>query len=244
MKLGPVWKVVVVVVLGGAAVWSVGYIDQIPPQRLAALLGIKVSVSDVTATPKPTPLPAGDKSSTLGIVAVQTFSGPVLVRYGTGTVVSVDGLVLTTVATAPYGSGSFVYQVATPRGQLLRARRVASDAPSGLVLLKADASDLDAVLFSPVQTLAGAQWEAVSAQVVASRFVAMRLPVWVVWSDGDRQTVVSMDRAYASTFNGARLIDETGRSVGLVRNALQPGLITAAHINAFLDRYLGQTIKN
>ncbi len=240
-----------VVVLGGAAVWSVSYIDHIPPQRLASLLGFTVSVSDVGTTSKPTPSPStrltpasGDSSSTLGTVAVQTFSGPVLVRQGAGTAVSVDGLVLTIVATAPYGSGSFVYQIATPRGQLLRARRVSSDAVTGLVLLKAEASDLDAVLFSQVESSAGAQWEAVSAQVIASRFVAMRLPVWVVWSDGDRQTTLSMDRAQASSFNGARLIDESGRSVGLMRNASQPSLITAARINEFLDRYLEQAVKN
>jgi len=241
-----------VVALGGLAVWAVSYIEHTPPQRLAALLGFTVSVSDTDTTPKPTPSPSNrltptdnDSTSALGIVAVQTFSGPVLVRQGAGTAVSVDGLVLTIVATAPYGSGSFVYQIATPRGQILRARRVASDAASGLVLLKADANDLDAVLFDQELPLsAGSQWEAVSAQVVASRFVAMRLPVWVVWSDEGRQTVLSMDRVYAGLMNGARLIDASGRSVGLVRNATQPGLITAAQINAFLDRYLGGAVKN
>lgn len=241
-----------VVVLGSAAVWAVSYIEHTPPQRLAALLGFTVSVTDVGATPEPTPSPSnnptpidGDSTSTLGTVAVQTFSGPVLVRQGAGTAVSADGLVLTTVATAPYGSGSFVYQIATPRGQLLRARRVASDSVSGLVLLKAETNDFDAVLFSQdVSLSAGMQMQAVSAQVVTSRFVPMRLPVWVVWSDENRQTILSMDRAYAGTMNGARLIDESGRSVGLVHNAIQPGLITAAQINAFLERYLGQAINN
>ncbi len=246
MKLGPVWKIVAVVAFGGAAVWAVGYIDHIPPQRLAALLGVSVSVQDQETIPKPTPTPAaGDVSSTLGVVAVQTFSGPVLVRQGAGTAVSVDGLVLTTVATAPYGSGSFVYQIATPRGQLLRARRVASESVDGLVLLKAEANDLDAVLFtSDTAATAGSQWQAVSAQMIASRFIAMRLPVWVVWSDIGRPAVLSIDRAYAGIMNGARLVDESGRSVGLIRNAAQPGLVTAERINAFLDRYLGQTNKN
>ena len=250
MKLGPVWKIVVVVILGGVAVWSVRYIDRIPAHRLAALLGISVSVSDTNTTPTPsssgnlTPIDAAS-ASTLGVVAVQTFSGPVLARQGAGTVVSVDGLVLTTVATAPYGSGSFVYQIATPRGQVLRARRVAGDPVAGLVLLKAEANDLDAVLFSQEVPLSeGMQLEAVSAQVIASRFIPMQLPVGVVWSDEDRQTLLSMDRVYTNSFNGARLIDESGHSVGLLRNAIQPRLITAAQINAFLERYLGQAIKN
>ncbi len=245
-----------VVALGGVAVWAVSYIEHTPPQRLAALLGFTVSVSDVGSTPKPTPTPTGgpsdrltpirgDASSMLGSVAVQTFSGPVLIRQGAGTAVSVDGLVLTIVATAPYGSGSFVYQIATPRGELLRARRVASDAVTGLVLLKTEANNLDAVIFSQeVPISAGSQMEAISAQVVASRFVPMRLPVWVVWSDEGRQTVLSMDRVYAGAMNGARLIDMSGRSIGLVRSATQTGLITAVNINNFLERYLGQAVKN
>lgn len=246
MKLGRSWKAAGVLVLGGAAIWLVSFIKHIPPQKLASLLGISVSVTEDDVTPKPTPTPAPvNDSSTLGTVAVQTFSGPVLIRQGSGTAVSADGLVLTTAVTAPFGSGSFIYQIATPRGQLLRARRVASDAATGLALLKVDANDLDAVLFDAKSPLsAGSQWEAVSAQVVASKFVALRLPVWVVSSVGDRQTVLSMDHAYAVAFNGARLIDASGRSVGLIRNASQPLLIPAALINTFLERYLGQTIKN
>lgn len=252
MKFRPVWKMVTVVALGGLAVWAISYIEHTPPQRLAALLGFTVSVNDGGATPKPTPIPSnaltpfvGDASSMLGTVAVQTFSGPVLVRYGAGTAVSADGLILTTTATAPYGSGSFVYQIATSRGQVLRARRVASDTATSLVLLKVDANDLDAVLFSQDERLsAGMQLQSVSARVVASRFVPMRLPVWVVWSDENRQTVLSLDRAFAGTMHGARLIDASGHSVGLLRNAAQPGLITAAQINVFLERYFGQAIKN
>ena len=142
-------------------------------------------------------------------------------------------------------SVSYVYQVATGRGQLLRAQRVASDLPNGLVLLKTDASDLDVVLFDQdAEFSAGSQLEAVSAQVIASRFIAMRLPVWVVWTDTGRQTVLSMDRAYAGTLQGARIITVSGSSVGLVKNGAQPGMISAQTINAFLDRYLEQANKN
>lgn len=248
MKFRPVWKMVGVVALGVASLWAVRFIDRIPSQQLSALSGITVSVSDINATPTPSPTPQptpvfGDQNSPLGTVAVQTFSGPVLVRQGAGTAVSVDGLILTTSAAAPFGSGSYIHQIATPRGQLLRARRVASDIPNSLVLLKTDANNLDAVLFSSAESSAGAKWEAVSAQIIASRFVPMRLSVSVVWSDEGRQIALSLDRAFASSFNGARLIDERGRSVGMLRNASQPGLVTADRINAFLDRYLGQEIK-
>jgi S1-C subfamily serine protease len=241
---------IVVVAFGSAAMWSIQYIDRIPAHRLAALLGLSVSVPETTPTPTPTPsnrlTPAdAGQSDALGTVAVQTFSGPVLVRQGAGTAVSVDGLVLTTSFAAPYGSGSYVYQVATSRGQLLRAKRVANDIPNGLVLLKTDANDLDVVLFDQdTQLAAGDELRAVSAQMVASRFVFMSLPAWVVWSDAARQTVLSMDRAYTGTLQGARLITESGSSVGLVRTAAQPGMISAETVNAFLEKYLSQSTKN
>jgi hypothetical protein len=108
-----------------------------------------------------------------------------------------------------------------------------------------DANDLDAVLFSQeASPAAGDELRALAARISASTFVYMELPVWVVWADANRQTALSLDRAYISTMHGARMVDAMGRSVGLLRNAAQPGMISAEVINAFLDRYLGQPIKN
>jgi len=237
---------VLVVALAIASLLAVRYIDRIPPERLASLMGITVTVSDLSVTPSPSPrvTPAGgDQTATLGSVAVQTFAGPRLVRQGPGTAVSADGLILTTIAAAPYGSGSYVYQVATPRGQLLRARRVASDQASGLALLKADATDLDAVLFDETQTLfAGQGLEAVSAAVQLSTFISQRLPVWVVWVSHDGAATLSLDRSLGLGFNGARLVDQSNRSVGVLRYGTGPVFVSAATINAFLESYLAKPI--
>ncbi len=97
MKFSPSWKVIGVVLLGLAALWAIRLIDTIPPHRLASLLGITVTVSDKNA-PQPTasdgPSRVGAKNEplTLSDVAVQTFSGPVLVRQGAGATGVVSGL--------------------------------------------------------------------------------------------------------------------------------------------------------
>jgi len=248
MKFRPAWTMVAVVALACASLLAVRYIDRIPPERLASLMGITVTVSDLSLTPTPSPrvTPAGgDQTATLGSVAVQTFQGPTLIRQGPGTAVSADGLILTTIAAAPYGTGTYVYQVATPRGQLLRARRVASDQASGLALLKAEATDLDAVLFDASQSLfAGQGLEAVSATVLFSKFISQRLPVWVVWATQDGAATLSLDRSLGLTFNGARLVDQSNRSVGILHYASGPVFVSAATINAFLESYLAKPVPN
>jgi hypothetical protein len=240
----PVYAMVAVVVLVGAAAYAVRYIDRIPPEKLSSLLGLSITVSDINATPTPSPrvTPAGgDRTATLGSVAVQTFAGPTLVRQGSGTTVSADGLVLTNIAAAPWGTGGYLYQVATPRGQLLRAKWAAWDSATGLVLLKAEATDLDAVFFEESPGLfAGQKLEAVAAQVLLSRFVSQRLPAWVVWASDDGKATLSLDRSLGSTFNGARLVDDSNRSVGILRYASGPVFVSTAQVNAFLESYLSE----
>lgn len=243
MNSGSVWKMVGLVTLVILAAYSLWYLERTPSHRLASLMGISVTVSDLDArlnSPSPSATVAPASGSALGTVAVQTFSGSVLIRQGAGTAVSSDGLVLTTSATAPYGSGSFVYQVATPRGQLLRAKRVAGDRTSGLTLLKVDTTDMSAVVFERAPDMhAGSLLSALSSRVAVARFVAERLPVWVVsGSDADDSVVLSLDRVYGARMHGARLLDESGRSIGLLRWGVQPSIIGADVINAFLEQYL------
>lgn len=242
------WSMVAVVAIGCLAIVAVKYIERIPPQRLASLMGITVTVSDLDPTPASSPrvTPAGgDQTATLGSVAVQTFAGATLIRQGPGTAVSADGLVLTTVSAAPWGAGGYVYQVATPRGQLLRATWAAWDKATGLVLLKTDATDMDAVLFDSGATLfAGQSTEAVAAQVLFSKFVSQRLPVWVVWVAEDGGATLSVDRSLGLTFNGARLVDDSNRAVGMLRYASGPTFISAATINAFLESYFASSEGN
>ncbi len=249
MKFRPAWALGAVVVLAVASLAAVRYIDRIPPQRLASLLGITLTVSDLrqeSPSPSPRVSPAtNDRTALRGSVAVQTFLGSALVRQGSGTVVSADGLILTTTVAAPYGSGSYVYQIATSRGQLLRAHRVLSDRVSGLVLLKADAVDLDAVLFDTTADpfVAGQQLEAVASQVQISTFTNQRLPLWVAWASPDGQITVSLDRVLGYAFHGARVIDQYGHSLGIILySSSSPRVVKASAINTFLESYLARAV--
>jgi hypothetical protein len=234
MKYGPVWKmtgVVVLVILAGAAIV---FLDHIPLRRITSLAP--------TPTTKPTPStqPNSEVSAlSLGTVAIQTFSGSRLVRSGSGAVVSSDGLIITTSAVAPYGSGSYVYQVATPTGALLRATNAWRDG-SGLVLLKVAATDLDAVLFSEQIPLeAGSTVGLVGAFVQLSHYVPVAMPAVIPYVTDTHEIPLSFDRVFAGLLLAARVIDDAGHSLGLVQlGAGYPRMIPAATLNAFVERYL------
>lgn len=244
MKLGPIGKAVVVVVVALCALFAIRAIDAIPASRLASLLGITVTVSDLSPTASPTPTPLTGRASELsrGTVAVQTFGFSSLVAAGSGTIVSSDGLILTTSLAAPYGSGSYVYQVATSDGAVLRATGVWR--LSGLVLLKVQATDLDAVLFDAATPQSGDSVTIVGALLSLSQYVPVIVPAAVPYVPEARNTVLSFDRALLPSLYGARVVDSAGRSIGLVQPTYPLArLLSAADINAALEKYFAAAQK-
>jgi S1-C subfamily serine protease len=250
MKPSYIWKVVGVVGLTLCAGAAILYLDRFPTARLASLVGITLTVSDgQEPTPSVTPLQIQLAEQlpgfSLGTVAIQTFSGPQLIRSGVGTLVTSDGLIVTTTAGAPFISGSSVYQVLTATGGVYRAIRVAYDAPSGLVLLKTDTADLPGtVTFSEgIRLRAGDTLSAVSATSALSRYAPVVLPMAVVYAIDERQTALSLDRNYLSSLAGARVIDTYGRTIGLLRMEKTPNIISGAVINGVVQRYLSSLTR-
>jgi hypothetical protein len=246
MKLGPISKAVILVVLAVAVLAAVRFLDRIPARRLAALLGVTVTVSDpmsADASPSPSvlvqPLSSQVSALSLGTVAIQTFSGSTLVRTGSGTIVSSDGLIITTAAVAPYGSGSYIYQVAIGDGRLLRASYVWRDG-SGLALLRVAATDLNTVPFDQnIAVYAGSPVTLVGAFLSLSRYTPVIMPAVIPYAADIRDIPLSVDRLFAARLVSARVVDEDGRSIGLVQLAgAYPRMISAAVINTFVDRYL------
>ncbi len=236
MKFGLLWRVLAIALLGCAMLWAISFLDRIPLRQIVALMGVQSSTTEEEH-------PAPDTKLSLSDVAVQTFSGPLLVRQGSGTVVAADGLILTTTSVAPYGSGSFTYQVATP-GRILRARRLTSDPLIGLVLLKVEAGDLNAVLFEPSSlVVSGMSIQATAATFVFSKFTSVHLPVWITWTDTEGSVGLSADNSYGAIIAGARLMSEDGRSVGIFNWVGRPIFIGATKINGFLERHLLKEAK-
>lgn len=245
MKLGPIGRVTALTLFVIAAVASIAYIEHVPTSRLASLFGVSVTVSDLKS-PSPSPavssVPLDDRlpALSLGTVAVQTFSGTQLIRTAAATAVTSDGLLVTTSAATPFGSGSFTYQAATSQGSVVQAHRVAFDAKTGLVLLKADGLDVGTVEFTPPSGIrAGDVLDAVGATFALSHYVPVVLPVTVVYSADGVSAMLSYDRTFTSILAGARLVDTAGHAVGIYSNT-PAGLIGSADISAFVDRYLGQ----
>lgn len=244
MKTGPIVRIVAVVVVGAAAITAIRWFERLPSERLAALLGLRVTISDLS-TPTPTPtgssLPIADRvpELSLGTVAIQTYAGSVLVRSAAGTVVASDGLIVTTAAAAPYGSGSYLYQVTTATGTVSRARRVASDPANGLVLLKVETTEVGTVPFvEDARMRSGDELSAIGATVVLSRYTPVTLPVAVAYALDERTVALSLDRTYLNLLTGSRVVDSQGSTVGLLRPGTTVGVIGAAAVNAFIDRYL------
>lgn len=229
------------VLIAAIAMW---YIDRIPRERLAALMGITVTVSDLTgATPTPSvsssPLTDQVPALSRGTVAIQSFAGTRVVRSGAGTAVSADGLIITTVAAAPYGGGAYRYQIMTADGTVARAVRVAADAPTGLVLLKADTEFSETVAFSEEsRPTPGAGLTAVSALLLATRYTAVILPISVPYLDAGGAPVLSLDRSFVAQLAGARIVDVRGAAVGVYSPASRPSLIGAVKVNEFVRAYL------
>lgn len=245
MKLGPIGRVVTLTVLVIAVVAAIAYIERVPSHRLASLFGVTVTVTDMkspTPSPSVSVVPLDDRlpALSLGTVAVQTFSGSHLVRTAAATAVTSDGLFVTTTAAAPYGSGSFIYQIATSQGSVVRAVRVAYDAKSGLILLKADGLDVGTIGFAAEPGIrAGDVLDAVGATFALSHYVPVVVPMTVVYSPDGIHAVLSYDRSFASLLAGSRLVDAAGRAIGIYSNTAS-GFIGAADISAFTDRYLSQ----
>lgn len=248
MKSAPILRVVAVVLLGCAAIASIALIERLPTRHLLSLVGVSWGESGGDATPTPTtiatrtPLAVSERVSSLSIgsVAVQTFNGSVLVRSGSGTAVSSDGLVLTTSAVAPYGSGSYVYQVATSSGEVLRAKGVWRR--DGLVLLQIAATDLSAVLFEEGDDVqAGREVLIVGALTSLSQYTPVILPATIPYIT-ERDMPISFDRGFQLLLAGARVVDKSGRSLGIILlTTSHPKVVSAGTLNAFLEQYLAAT---
>jgi len=244
MKFGPVSRVVIVTALVLCALLAIRLIEALPVPLLARISGIS---APTRTTPTPTQKAAASHVSepdtfSLGVVAIETFSGPARISHGSGAVVSSDGLIVTTLAAAPYGSGSYVYQVATATGTLLRARNVWHS--SGLVLLKVTATDLNPVFFdASQQVVAGESIKIVGAFVALSRYTPIVLPGTLAYATSS-EVAISFDRSFTLLVPGARVLDGQGHSLGIVQLAgSYIRLLSAQVINSVMDQYLATQQK-
>lgn len=230
MKTGLVIGIIGLVALVCLSVAVIYLIEADTFSRLVTNPEVNPSVSPMRSNVLP--------SLSLGTVAVQTFSGPTMIRSGSGAVISSDGLIVTLISVAPYGSGSYTYQVTTSTGSILRAKAVRWS--SGLVLLRVASDDLNAVLFQEDTLSAGTQMTVVGALAPLSRYTPLILSADVAYIGQADDIALSVDKTYSALLAGARIVDVDGRSVGLAQPGTYVRLIPAQTINAVVEGYLAQ----
>lgn len=172
----------------------------------------------------------------LSTVAVQTFKDDRVLRFGSGSILSSDGLLVTTADTVPYVSGSAVYQVAY-EDRILRGQVVLRDWRANLALVKVDASNLNVAGLA-----AGANIQSGKDLMVSGKMVSFSKPgvfsqrAVLAYLAG---TEVILDTSANNFLSGARAITIDGEGLGIVflRNG-RVQLIGSDTINDFLQKYL------
>lgn len=244
MNFGFSWRIAGMGVLIAGIAVLVAFFDRIPARRLFSTSGITVTLSEASPTPTPSRVPLG-RVIVDGAVAVQTFSGATLIGGVSALSVSADGLVLTTTKAAPFGAG-FVYQIVTSSGSIVRARRVATDPSTGLVLLGADSGVGNSVFFDESRSVgAGDVLTATGVFFQFSELVPFQVPISVVYSIPHRlEMVFAMDRSLQAISLGSALVDDTGHVIGVMSgSASAPKFIYAVQVNAFLQRTLERALN-
>ena len=206
----------------------------------------KSSLVSSSVTPSPFPGPSETvwektiSEAGLSMVAVQTFDGPRLIKSGSGTVVSSDGIIFTPYETVPYGTGSYIYQVAVG-DNVYRATVVARQHPRNLALLKIQTPGLTiGRLVATDDFPVGRQVALVSATIVLSHMAPQALYGSIVSSEG-RQVILDADRTLVTA--GAQVVISDGGVLGsaVIRSG-RVSLIPSSEISEFLETYL-QSIR-
>lgn len=168
-------------------------------------------------------------------VAIQTFQRGKLIRSGTGTVVSSDGLVVTVMDVVPYASPAASYQM-TVYDRVMRARVVARDVKTNLALLKTDTSDLTIAPLSHSHPPVGSPLAMVGGFVNLSVYQTFFAHAWLSYNISGYSV---LDVVPMPIMSGARVLSLDGRQVGMVfiRNG-QVRMVKTGQIQEFLDIYL------
>ncbi|HXV26577.1 MAG TPA: trypsin-like peptidase domain-containing protein [Candidatus Paceibacterota bacterium] len=188
-----------------------------------------------TATPDLSGWAAVVAASEKSGVAIQAFRSGQLIRYGTGTVVSSDGLIATTLEVVPYTTPAAVYQVASPAG-VARGYVVARDTRSNLALLKVEMTGLSIAQFVTARPAAGTPLALVGSLVQLSSFVPYFAHAWFA---SPVPSYGILDAVPAAELGGIRVVGADGRQAGIgyVRGG-QVRMTYAADVEKFVQDYL------
>lgn len=230
------WRVLVpmsVLIVAGVLVWWVligppSGSDQVPN-------GSDDIEPAVMQTPTPgewATLTAGAGPST---VAIQTFQSGRIIRSGSGTAVSSDGLIATVIDVVPFTEPLSSYQV-TIADNVFQAYVVRRDLKANLALVKIDTSGLTIAQMATVRPLIGTPLALIGGMVNVSSYVPHFVQGWL---SADFGSYAVLDANPVPYVGGSRVLNADGRQIGIAfLRSGQVRMIWAEDIAEFIDAYL------
>lgn len=210
-----------------------------PPNHFLAT----ISQPAVTPTPLATEAPMPNEWSALtsdadpSSVLIQTFQGGRVIRSGTGTIMSSDGLIVTVTDVVPFTSPSATYQVIAGE-RFIRAQVVRRNYQQNLALLKADVGDLTIAQTTATRPLVGSPLAIVGGISEVSRYRPYFVHGWLSY---DLDEYAGLDTAFVPTLAGGRAMTADGRQVGVVfLRSERVLMVWMEAIQAFVSEYLGE----
>ena len=172
------------------------------------------------------------KKVSSSIVSVQSFSGNRVIRYGSGVILTEDGIIATVNSVVPTGASYQIWIDGSP----LKGIVVARDWSNNIALIKVEGSGLGVASLSSNSPEAASSLLMVGELVDLSKARQLIEPAFVTWSDGSS---FGFKADYNELLYGAVLIDKDGGAFGIIdfKNR-QPVLIGQAILKVFLDSYL------
>lgn len=187
----------------------------------------------VEPTPEPGEWAVLVSSAKPSTVAVQTFQNGRVVRSGTGTVVSADGLIVTVVDVVPFGYRTV--QVVTS-AQVLRGAVVARDTKTNLALVKVEGQDMPVASFVRAHPPVGTPLALVGSIVDFSAYQPLFAHGWL---SHDFVTYSVLDAAFQEALGGVRVLTQGGQQAGIgFLRGTQVRMVRSAQVQAFIDGYL------
>ncbi len=231
--LGGIIALTLVARLAGGR-FLVALVGQEQRARIAEYLRVPAPV----VSPTPGPRDSWQKvvaDAMVSTVLVQTYSENRLVRTGTGSVVSSDGLVITT---SDVVSGQ-VYQVVAD-DKIFKAKILTRQSIAGLALLKIDADNLTVTNLNAAENLQSGKTVILAGKLlsVSAPTVFSQLALVSYTSASD----VVLDTALNYFISGAKVITTDGTVAGIT--AIRSGkvvLIPAGTLKSFLSGYLASS---
>lgn len=173
-------------------------------------------------------LDAGYKS----IVAVESFSGGKLVRYGSGLILTQDGLVLTLNSIVP--TSADFYQVFVG-GKIDKSRVVSRDYQNNLALVELTEKGTVPINFSSKELSLGTELIILGRSVNLAGVNNFSLPAFVFQKTANQDKILV---EYEETTYGGIIFDQDGKVVGILDwLANKPKIISSSVIQKFFNDY-------